>query len=55
MVGSAVDTTTVSSAAMKEPIPARMTTHAIEGLVFAATGLIEISFGGRPLECGPFP
>jgi hypothetical protein len=54
MVGSAVDTTTVSSAAMNEPIPARITTHAIEDLVFAVTGLIEISFRG-PLGRGRFP
>jgi hypothetical protein len=54
MVGSAVETTTVSSAAMNEPIPARITTHAIEDLVFEVTGLIEISFRDAALE-RPFP
>jgi hypothetical protein len=34
---------------MKDPIPASITTHAIEDLVFAVTGFIEISFGGGPL------
>src|SRR5919106_5928946 len=54
MVGSAVDTTTVSSAAMKDPIPASITTHAIEDLVFAVTGLIEVSFRGAAWW-RPFP